>query len=169
MSGTSASSQAAVAGLNSSTWAPARIADMDQAGIGMQVLSAVTPGAQNLAGADGVAYARKLNSWVANEVIPVYPDRFRAFATLPLSEPEAAADELERSVREHGFVGCMSYGAIDGKYLDHVDFEPVLGGASGRAGYYRGSSVWSPSSRCWPSARARSKRSRSRSRLPART
>ena len=106
-----------------------RIADMDQAGIGMQVLSAVTPGAQNPPGADGVAYARKLNSWVGNEVISVYPDRFRAFATLPLSEPEAAADELERSVREHGFVGYMSYGAIDGKYLDHVDFEPVLGRA----------------------------------------
>ena len=105
-----------------------RIADMDQAGIGMQVLSAVTPGAQNLPGADGVAYARKLNSWVGNEVVPFYPDRFRAFATLPLSEPEAAADELERSVREHGFVGFMSYGAIDGKYLDHVDFEPVLAG-----------------------------------------
>ena len=103
-----------------------RIADMDQAGIGMQVLSAVTPGAQNLPGAEGVAYARKLNSWVANEVISVYPDRFRAFATLPLSQPEAAADELERSVREHGSVGCMSYGAIDGKYLDHTDFEPVL-------------------------------------------
>ena len=106
-----------------------RIADMDQAGIGMQVLSAVTPGAQNLPGAEGVEHARKLNAWVANEVIPRYPDRFHAFATLPLSQPGAAADELERSVREHGFVGCMSYGAIDGKYLDHADFEPVLGRA----------------------------------------
>ena len=106
-----------------------RIADMDQAGIGMQVLSAVTPGAQNLPGAEGVAYARKLNAWVANEVIPGYPDRFRVFATLPLSQPGAAADELDRSVREHGFVGCMSYGAVDGKYLDHVDFEPVTGRA----------------------------------------
>ena len=47
-----------------------RIASTDQAGIGMQVLSAVTPGAQNLPGAEGVAYARKLNAWVANEVIP---------------------------------------------------------------------------------------------------
>ena len=103
-----------------------RIADMDEAGVDIQVLSAVTPGAQTLPGAEGVAYARKLNAWVADEVIAAYPDRFRAFATLPLSQPEAAADELERSVREHGFVGCMSYGAIDGKFLDHVDFEPVL-------------------------------------------
>ena len=103
-----------------------RIADMDAAGIDIQVLSALTPGAQNLSGAAGVAYARKLNSWVANEVIPAYPARFRAFATLPLSVPEAAPDELEYAVRELGFVGCMTYGAIGGKFLDHADFAPVL-------------------------------------------
>ena len=103
-----------------------RIADMDAAGIGVQVLSALTPGAQNLPGAEGVAYARRLNSWVANEVIPVYPDRFRAFATLPLSTPEAAADELEYAVNELAMVGCMTYGAIHGKFLDHADFSPVL-------------------------------------------
>jgi len=38
-----------------------RIADMDAAGIDIQVLSALTPGAQNLPGAEGVAYARRLN------------------------------------------------------------------------------------------------------------
>ena len=103
-----------------------RIADMDEAGIAIQVLSAVTPGAQNLAGADGVAFARKLNDRIANEVVAAHPDRFRAFATLPLSEPEAAADELERTVREHGFVGCMSYGPIGGRFLDHADFAPLL-------------------------------------------
>ena len=103
-----------------------RIADMDEAGIGIQVLSAVTPGAQNLAGAEGVTFARKLNDRIANEVVAAYPDRFRAFATLPLSQPQAAADELERAVREHGFVGCMSYGPIEGRFLDNAEFEPVL-------------------------------------------
>ena len=103
-----------------------RIADMDEAGIGIQVLSAVTPGAQNLAGAEGVTLARKLNDRIANEVVAAYPERFRAFATLPLSEPAAAADELERAVRDHGFVGCMSYGPIDGRFLDHADFAPML-------------------------------------------
>ena len=103
-----------------------RIADMDAAGIDMQVLSALTPGAQNLPGAEGVAYARRLNSWLASEVIPAWPNRFRAFATRPLSVPEAAPDELEYAVRELGFVGCMTYGAIHGKFLDHADFAPVL-------------------------------------------
>ena len=102
-----------------------RIADMDEAGIGIQVLSAVTPGAQTLPGGEGAAFTRKLNDRIAQEVA-AYPDRFRAFATLPLSKPRAAADELERTVREHGFVGCMSYGPIDGRFLDHADFAPVL-------------------------------------------
>ena len=103
-----------------------RIADMDEAGIGIQVLSAVTPGAQALPGGEGVAFARRLNDRIANEVVAVYPERFRAFASLPLSEPRLAADELERSVREHGFVGCMTYGPIGGKFLDHADFAPLL-------------------------------------------
>ena len=103
-----------------------RVADMDEAGIGIQVLSAVTPGAQTLPGGEAAVFARKLNDRIAREVVAAYPDRFRAFATLPLSEPQAAADELERSVREHSFVGCMSYGPIDGRFLDHADFAPLL-------------------------------------------
>ncbi|MGI9295068.1 MAG: amidohydrolase family protein [Pseudomonadales bacterium] len=103
-----------------------RIAHMDRAGLNIQVLSALTPGAQNLPGPEGIDYARKLNMWIANEVIRAYPNRYRGFAALPLSSPKAAADELERSVREHGFVGAMTYGAIDGKFLDHADFDPVL-------------------------------------------
>ena len=110
-----------------------RIADMDEAGIGIQVLSAVTPGAQNLPGAKGAAFARRFNDWVANEVVAARPDRFRAFATLPLSQPEAAADELERSVGEHGLVGCMSYGPIYGRFLDHADFAPLLARAEALA------------------------------------
>jgi predicted TIM-barrel fold metal-dependent hydrolase len=55
-----------------------------------------------------------------------YPGRFQAFATLPLQSPEASADELERAVREDGFLGCLTNGIIGKKFLDHPDFEPVL-------------------------------------------
>ena len=61
-----------------------RIKHMDQAGLSIQVLSALTPGAQNLPGPEGIAYARTLNNWIANAVIPAYPDRYRGFAVLPL-------------------------------------------------------------------------------------
>ena len=103
-----------------------RIAAMDEAGIAMQVLSAMTPGAQELPGAEGVAFARRLNRWIAAEVVSRWPDRFRAFAALPMRSPEAAADELERAVRDDGLAGCMTYGTIGGRFLDHADFEPVL-------------------------------------------
>ena len=55
---------------------------MDEAGIAMQVLSAMTPGAQELPGAEGVAFARRLNRWISGEVVSRWPDRFRAFAAL---------------------------------------------------------------------------------------
>lgn len=103
-----------------------RIKDMDEAGIDIQVLSTVTPGVQNLQSDDAVSYARRLNTWVAQEVVGGWPDRFRAFATIPLNQPNEAADELEHSVLEFGFVGCMTYGPINGKFLDHADFRPVL-------------------------------------------
>ena len=46
-----------------------------------------------------------------------------------MSTPEAADDELEYPVREPGFVGCKTYGAIHGKFLNHTDLAPVLAGA----------------------------------------
>jgi len=43
-----------------------------------------------------------------------------------MSAPEAAADELERAVREHGFLGAVVNGHCQGVYLDDAAFEPVL-------------------------------------------
>lgn len=103
-----------------------RIAHMDQAGLDVQVLSCLTAGAQNLPGAQGIEYATRVNNWLANDVIPAHPTRFRAFATVALTSPEAAADELERAVRDLGFLGCMTYGSIEGKFLDDPIFEPFL-------------------------------------------
>jgi uncharacterized protein len=103
-----------------------RIGDMDAGGLNVQILSAHTPSVQNVPGKRGIDLAHRLNQQLVDGPIAKYPGRFKAFATLPLQSPEAAADELERSVKEDGFLGALTNGHITKKYLDHPDFEPVL-------------------------------------------
>ena len=102
-----------------------RLRAMDEAGIDLQVLSLSGPGAELLPGPDAVALARETNDRLA-QVVAGRPDRFAAFAHLPLSAPEAAADELERTVKKLGFLGTMVNGTTDGLFLDDPRFEPVL-------------------------------------------
>jgi uncharacterized protein len=45
---------------------------------------------------------------------------------LPTAAPEAAADELERTVRDHGFKGALINGHTRGRYLDDEFFWPIL-------------------------------------------
>ncbi|UIJ72682.1 amidohydrolase family protein [Aurantimonas sp. HBX-1] len=105
---------------------PGRIGAMDAAGINVQILSAHTPGVQNVPGEEGIDFAYRLNKMIADGPMAAYPGRYQAYATLPLQDPEASADELERAVREDGFVGAMTNGFIGNKFLDHPDFEPLL-------------------------------------------
>jgi predicted TIM-barrel fold metal-dependent hydrolase len=105
---------------------PRRIGAMDEAGLNVQILSAHTPGVQNVPGKEGIDFAYRLNKMLVDGPMVTYPGRFQAFATLPLQNPEASADELERAVREDGFLGCLTNGIIGKKFLDHPDFEPVL-------------------------------------------
>lgn len=105
---------------------PGRIGAMDEAGVAVQILSAHTPGVQDLAGREGNDFAYRLNRMIAEGPMARYPGRYQAYATLPLQDPEASADELERAVREDGFVGAMTNGFIGTRFLDHQDFEPVL-------------------------------------------
>ena len=103
-----------------------RLADMDAAGIDVQVLSLVGPGAQELPGDVAVPMARKLNTGLHEEVVAPHPDRFAAFATLPTGSPHEAAAELERCVTHLGFVGALVNGTTAGRFLDHPDFDPIL-------------------------------------------
>ena len=77
----------------------------------MQVLSVDGFGA-NLLNADaGPAFATRYNTLIA-EKIAAYPERFTAFAHLPMTAPLAAADELERAATEHGFRGAQQNSAF---------------------------------------------------------
>lgn len=52
--------------------------------------------------------------------------RFAAFALLPVTVPDAAADELQRAVSELGFADATIGGTIGGPFLDDPGFAPVL-------------------------------------------
>ncbi len=102
-----------------------RIQSMDEAEIAMQVLSVSGPGADLLDATEGPAFAKAYNDLVA-EKIKVFPGRFAAFAHLPTTNPTAAADELERTIAEHHFVGALINGLTNDLFLDHPQFEPLL-------------------------------------------
>jgi len=103
----------------------ARLAEMDDAGVDVQVLSLVWPGVEGLKAAAAVKLARKTNDFLA-EAVRRHPDRLAGFAALPTPVPEVAADELERTVRECGFKGAAINGHTQGRYLDDEFFWPIL-------------------------------------------
>jgi predicted TIM-barrel fold metal-dependent hydrolase len=78
-----------------------RLKSMDDKGITVQVLSVVNDGADLLSPGDGPAFAKQYNDTIAQK-IKDHPDRFAAFAHLPMTNPGAAADELERTVKTYG-------------------------------------------------------------------
>ena len=87
-----------------------RIGEMDRGGIDLCIVSLVSPGIQAIADtARAIALARRANDYLA-EHIGKYPKRLRGFAALPLQDPQAAARELTRCVKELGFCGALVNG-----------------------------------------------------------
>ena len=101
------------------------IKDMDDGGIDIAVLSENNPAAHNLDPETSVAMAKASNDFLA-EMIKANPTRFKGFTALPLPDPKAAADELERAVTKLGFKGAMLHGLTkEGQFLDHKRFWPI--------------------------------------------
>jgi uncharacterized protein len=98
---------------------------MDAQGISVQVLSFSGPGADLLPPAEGIRFARDSNDGLARHVAE-HPARYAGFAHLPMTAPEAAADELERAVTELGFRGGMVNGTTEGRFLDAPECAPLL-------------------------------------------
>jgi predicted TIM-barrel fold metal-dependent hydrolase len=102
-----------------------RIAEMDAAGIDMQVLSLNSPGVEQAEAAEQLSIAVESNDFLA-EAVKKHPSRLAAFATLPITAPDKAAEELERRVRQQGFKGTLINGHTRGRYLDDRFFWPIL-------------------------------------------
>jgi predicted TIM-barrel fold metal-dependent hydrolase len=102
-----------------------RLQSMEENGITMQVLSVAGEGADLLDATDGPAFAIEYNDVIAERIMP-YPKRFKAFAHLPTTNPEAAAAELQRTVNKFGFVGALINGLTNDEFLDDEKYSPIL-------------------------------------------
>jgi predicted TIM-barrel fold metal-dependent hydrolase len=102
-----------------------RLKSMDANGITMQVLSVDSSGANLLSPEEGPAFATQYNDLIA-ERIAGFENRFTAFAHLPMTAPMAAADELERTVKEYHFRGAMIRGLTQDQFLDQPEFAPIF-------------------------------------------
>ncbi len=98
---------------------------MDAQKVDIQVLSYTAPVCDAVPPSDAVRICRQANDILA-DVVKKHPDRFYAFATLPMADPVEAAKELERCVKEHHFVGALITGTYQGKFYDDPMFFPIF-------------------------------------------
>ncbi|RAO67647.1 uncharacterized protein BHQ10_003659 [Talaromyces amestolkiae] len=84
-----------------------RIKYMDEHGVGYTILSYTAPGVQDIWDAkEAHALAVEINDYIG-PFLKQHPDRFGAFATLSMHDPQQAADELRRTVTQYGFKGAL--------------------------------------------------------------
>jgi aminocarboxymuconate-semialdehyde decarboxylase len=109
-----------------------RVAEMDAAGIDVQILSLTTPNVYFLAGQAAVDMARLTNDHLAG-IVQQYPTRFRALASIPLTaDIDAAIAELARCMDELGMPGFLIGANVDGAPIDDPRFDPLYEEANRR-------------------------------------
>lgn len=102
-----------------------RIGLMDADGVDMQVLSLTSPGVEQLDLQLGAQLAKRSNDALA-DLVQKHPDRFSGFAALAVKDPDSAALELERSVKELGLMGWKTHSNYGDSYLDEKRYWPIL-------------------------------------------
>ncbi|MCJ1298595.1 hypothetical protein MMC08_001385 [Hypocenomyce scalaris] len=97
-----------------------RIKAMDEASVHLQIVSH----APNSLPPD-LSTCVAVNNELA-QAVRDRPGRYMGFAMIPMSEPTSAAAELERCVKELGFVGTLIDSNCGGRFYDDEFFWPVF-------------------------------------------
>jgi 2,3-dihydroxybenzoate decarboxylase len=102
-----------------------RIADMDATGIARQLVFLSAPGVQVFDSATAVSLSTDLNDQLLQK-IRQYPERYAALAAIAPQAPNAAAAELQRSVKKLGFKGAVINSHTQGEYLDDPKYWEIF-------------------------------------------
>ncbi len=105
-----------------------RLAHMDATGIDMQVLALTSPGVQVMDKAQAVAFSIVANDYLA-EAIGRHPTRFAGMIAVAPQDPQAAAREIERGVRELGMHAVVINSHTQGEYLSDPKFWDIFAAA----------------------------------------
>ncbi|KAF6523272.1 hypothetical protein HZS61_011771 [Fusarium oxysporum f. sp. conglutinans] len=107
-----------------------RLATMDAEGVEYMLLSLTAPGCQGITDPKlAEKTAKEANDWLACQVAK-RPERFGGLAALSMHNPEEAAQELERAVKQLGFFGGLvnDYQSKEGgsgrEYFDTAKYDP---------------------------------------------
>lgn len=93
-----------------------RIQNMDENGVAVQVVS-------HSPSATAPAEVIKESNNELSAAIKKNPKRLAGFANLRMADPQEATKELERCVKELGFVGALVDNHADGNFYDGPDFD----------------------------------------------
>ena len=108
-----------------------RIEDMDRVGIDVEVVSLSTPNVFFADAQHQPEIARIVNDAYA-ELIAQHPTRFKAFASIPMDDPDAALRELHRAIDELKLNGVILLSNIGGKPLTSPQYRSFFEEAHAR-------------------------------------
>src|SRR6185295_10880273 len=106
-----------------------RLEDMDRVGIDVEVVSLSTPNVFFADAQHQPEIARMVNDAYA-ELIALHPTRFKAFASIPMDDSDAALAELERAINELKMNGVILLSNIGGKPLTSPEYRPFFAAAN---------------------------------------
>jgi 2,3-dihydroxybenzoate decarboxylase/5-carboxyvanillate decarboxylase len=102
-----------------------RLAQMDELGVDMHLLSLTAPGVQMFDADSATELAALANDHLA-EICARHPTRFAGLAAFAPHSPKRAAKEMERAINTLGLNGFILNSHTNDEYLDDPKYWPVL-------------------------------------------
>ena len=100
---------------------------MDRFADYVQVVSMAAPPIEAMGDTKNSPELAKIANDGMAELVDKHPDRFPGFvAALPMNNPDATVEEIDRAVLKLGAAGVQIYSNVNGRPLDEPDFKPIF-------------------------------------------